>query len=74
MEAGEAFGWTTFDRYIIKLFEQGLITEETAIGYASRRSVVGRGIDLVKSARGETTSPIDKLEIDMTYQKKLNRY
>ncbi|MEZ4567075.1 MAG: hypothetical protein R2860_08955 [Desulfobacterales bacterium] len=55
---------------IVGLFEKGLITEETAIGYASRRSIVGRGIDLVKSARGEATSKIDKLEIDMTYGKK----
>ncbi len=69
MEASTAFGWTTFDNYITGLFEKGLITEETAIGYASRRSVVGRGIDLVKSARGESTSKIDKLEIDMGYGK-----
>ena len=70
MEASTAFGWTTFDHFILGLFEKGLITEETAIGYASRRSIVGRGIDLVKSARGEATSKIDKLEIDMTYGKK----
>jgi twitching motility protein PilT len=69
MEASTAFGWTTFDNYIAGLFEKGLISEETAIGYASRRSVVGRGIDLVKSARGESTSKIDKLEIDMGYGK-----
>lgn len=69
MEASTAFGWTTFDNYITSLFEKGLITEETAIGYASRRSIVGRGIDLVKSARGEATSKIDKLEIDMGYGK-----
>lgn len=69
MEASTAFGWTTFDYYITGLFEKGLISEETAIGYASRRSVVGRGIDLVKSARGESTSKIDKLEIDMGYGK-----
>ncbi len=69
MEASTAFGWTTFDNYITGLFEKGLITEDTATGYASRRSVVGRGIDLVKSARGESTSKIDKLEIDMGYGK-----
>jgi len=69
MEASTAFGWTTFDNYITGLFEKGLVSEETAIGYASRRSVVGRGIDLVKSARGESTSKIDKLEIDMGYGK-----
>jgi twitching motility protein PilT len=70
MEAGRAFGMTTFDAYIIGLYEKGLITEETAEGYASRRSIVGRGIDSIKSARGETTTDIDKLEIDMTYSKR----
>ena len=70
MEASVAFGWTTFDHFIVGLFEKGLISEETAIGYASRRSIVGRGIDLVKSSRGEATSKIDKLEIDMGYGKK----
>ncbi len=69
MEASTAFGWSTFDHFIVGLFEKGLISEETAIGYASRRSIVGRGIDLVKSARGESTSKIDTLEIDMGYGK-----
>ncbi|MGM0454117.1 MAG: type IV pilus twitching motility protein PilT, partial [Thermodesulfobacteriota bacterium] len=70
MEAGTAFGMTTFDNFIVHhLFEQGLITEETAMGFASRKSVVGRGIDGVKSQRGEATSDIDELEIDMSYGK-----
>jgi twitching motility protein PilT len=74
MEAARAFGWTTFDNFIVGLYEKGLITEETAIGYSSRRSIVGRGIDLIKSARGESTSAIDKLEIDAAYEKKLSKW
>lgn len=69
MEAGTALGMTTFDNFIIQLFEKGLVTEETAMGYASRRSIVGRGIDAIKSERGEATSDISELEIDMTYNK-----
>jgi len=69
MEAGTAFGMTTFDHYIVYLFEQGLITEETAMSYASRRSIVGRGIDAVKSKRGEATTDIEDLEIDLSYGK-----
>lgn len=68
MEDGEAFGMTTFDKSIIGLYEQGLITEQTAIAYASRRSVVARGIDRVKSERGETTTDIEDLEIDIDYR------
>jgi twitching motility protein PilT len=70
MEAGNAFGMTTFDNNIVNLFEKGLITENTALSYASRRSVVGRGIDQVKSARGEATTDIENLEIDMGYNRK----
>jgi twitching motility protein PilT len=68
MQAGRAFGMTTFDDYIIDLYEKGLITNETAISYSSRRGIVGRGIDSVKSARGEATTDIDGLEIDRHYR------
>ena len=42
-------------------------TEETAKAYASNRSNVGRGIDAIKSARGEKTTDLDKLEVDRSY-------
>jgi twitching motility protein PilT len=68
MQVGQAFGMTTFDGHIIDLYEHGLITEETALAFASRRGIVGRGIDSLKSARGEATSDIDKLELDRSYK------
>ena len=67
MQAGKAFGMTTFDSYIVGLYEKGLITEETAYAYASRRGIVGRGIDAVKSSKGEATTDIDELEMDTRY-------
>lgn len=67
MQAGKPFGMTTFDEYITELYNKGLISEETAISYASRKAVVGRGIDAIKSSRGEKTTDIDKLEIDRGY-------
>ena len=70
IEAGEAFGMTTFDQYIIELYEKGLITQETAMAYASRKGVVGRGIDTVKSARGEKTTDIEQLEVDSDYRRR----
>ncbi|MCD4786901.1 MAG: PilT/PilU family type 4a pilus ATPase [Desulfobacterales bacterium] len=69
VQAGKAFGMITFDDYIINLYEKGLITEETAMAYASRKGIVGRGIDSVKSARGETTTDIEELEVDIDYRK-----
>ena len=69
MEKGNAFGMITFDQHIIGLFEQGLITQDTALGYCSHKGVVGRGIDSIKSARGEATTDIGNLEIDQNYAK-----
>ena len=71
IQDGTAFGMTTFDDYIIGLYKQGLITEETAMAYASRKGIVGRGLDSVKSGRGEATTDIEDLEVDSDYDKKL---
>ncbi len=65
--AGKAFGMITFDDYIVELYQRGLISEETAKAYASNKGVVGRGIDSVKSAKGEATTSLGKLEVDTGY-------
>jgi len=71
MQQSNAFGMITFDQHLVGLFEQGLITQETAIAYASEKGIVGRGIDSIKSSRGESTTDIEKLEIDRTYVKSI---
>jgi twitching motility protein PilT len=69
---GKPFGMMTFDDCIIELFEQGLITEETAVTYATNRATVGRGVDLIKKSRGEQTSTIGTLEVDRSYGRPVN--
>jgi len=69
MEASSAFGMMTFDSHLVSLYEEGQITQETAMTFASQRGIVGRGIDAIKSSRGEKTTDIEKLEIDRTYNK-----
>ncbi len=71
IEAGEAFGMQTFDKAIIRNYEAGFITEDTALAYASRRAVVGRGIDMLKAAKGQKTSDIDGLKIDAEYARRV---
>ena len=66
---GKPFGMMTFDDCISDLFEKGLITENTAISYASNRATVSRAIDSIKKARGEKTSSIGTLEVDKLYGK-----
>ena len=72
-EQGKAFGMVTFDNCIVDLYEKGLITEETAKAYASNRSNVGRGIDAIKSTRGEKTTDLDRLEVDRSYGKNMGK-
>jgi len=67
IQAGGAFGMITFDDYIVELYRDNIVTQETAIAYASRKGVVGRGIDAVKSARGEATTDIEGLKVDHAY-------
>ena len=71
MQAGKPFGMTTFDDFLVALYEQGLITQENALAYSSRKGVTGRGIDTVKAARGETTTDIDSLQMDREYEKNI---
>lgn len=70
MQQARAFGWMTFDDCIVSLYEEGLISEHTALAYASRRAEVKRGVDRVKSARGEKTTDIEGLQIDEDYSRK----
>lgn len=65
--AGKAQGMVTFDEFIISLYEEGKIDGATAMAYASRKDIVGRGLDRIKSARGQATTDIDTLEIDRGY-------
>jgi len=73
IEAGRAFSMISFDEYIIGLYRDGLITEETALAYATTKGVVSRGIDTVKSTRGEKTTALDGLELDRGYGRNKRR-
>jgi twitching motility protein PilT len=66
-EMGEPFGMMTFDQSLVRSYDNGIITEETAVAYATRRAVAQRGVDTIKQKRGERTTPIDGLKLDWEY-------
>src|SRR5437762_461174 len=70
IEAAGSFGWKTFDMAFLELFEQGTVTEETALLYCTNKGVVSRGIDKIKKARGESTTTLSGLSLDMEYRRK----
>ena len=63
IEQSQPYGWQTFDQAILHVFGEGLITEETAMAYASRKGSMGRGVDTLKKKRGETTTEIEGLSL-----------
>ncbi len=63
IEASYPFGWRTFDHSCLEAYEKGLITEETALLYCTKRGHVSRGIDNIKKARGEATTNLGHLRM-----------
>jgi twitching motility protein PilT len=72
-ESGENYGMQTFDQAIVRAYEAGLITEDTAVVYATRKAVVQRGIDRTKQKRGEKTTDIEGLKLDVQYDRKMKK-
>jgi twitching motility protein PilT len=72
-EVGEPFGMMTFDQAIVRAYESGMITEDTAVTCATRKAVVQRGIDKVKQGRGEKTTDVEGLKLDWDYNKSVKK-
>ncbi len=65
IEASSQLGWMTFDQSILSAFENGVISEETAKTYATRKGRVTRGIDLIHKTRGAESEPESGLRLDI---------
>jgi len=63
IESSYTFGWRHFDAACLEAYENGMITEENALLYCTKRSVVSRGIDNMKKTRGEVTSDVGSLRM-----------
>jgi twitching motility protein PilT len=64
IEASQPFGWRTFDHSALEAYENGTISEETALLYCTKRGPVTRGIDNIKKGRGESTTDIAALRMN----------
>ena len=67
IEGSQPFGMMTFDQCISEHYKNDLISEETAMSYASRKAIVGRALDSIKAERGEKTTTIEDLALDDSY-------
>jgi twitching motility protein PilT len=57
IEAGNTSGWHSFEQSLIKVYEEDLITEETAILYCINKSHMHQLIDAVNKRRETTHAP-----------------
>jgi twitching motility protein PilT len=65
IEASSQLGWMTFDQSILTAYENGLISEETARIYATRKGRVTRGIDTIQKTRGVDSDLDSGLRLDI---------
>jgi len=63
IEASYTYGWRTFDNACLEAYEQGVVSEEMAMLYCTKRSVVARGIDNIKKQRGELNATAGSLRM-----------
>jgi twitching motility protein PilT len=73
IETSQPLGCQTFDQDTISKFQHGLISENSAMLYASKRAIVQRGLDQIKSHRGEKTTDIEGLSLDQDYEKQSSK-
>jgi twitching motility protein PilT len=67
IEASAPFGWRTFDQSCVDAYDRGLINEESALLYATRRGVVSRAIDTLKKKKGQSTTHLRKLTVKVDH-------
>lgn len=67
IESSEALGWQTFEGCMLRLYGQGIVTEDEVILNSTRKSVMRQKIDFVKNMKGEKTTEIENLQIDAEY-------
>jgi twitching motility protein PilT len=62
-EASQPFGWRTFDFSALEAYENGTVTEETALLYCTKRGPVTRGIDNIRKTRGDSDIGLSSLRM-----------
>lgn len=63
IEASATFGWRSFDQAVLEAYDNGIVTEETALLYCTKRGAVIRGIDNIKKKKGEVPATMANLHM-----------
>src|SRR5688572_22793701 len=63
IESGSTFGWHTFDQSLLKAYQTGLITEDTAMTYCAHKNKMGRDIDMTNKLKNADYSESSGLKM-----------
>lgn len=67
IESSEVLGWQSFESCLLKLYSQGLVSEDEILFNSTRKNVMRQKIDYVKNMKGEKTTDLEKVQIDNNY-------
>ena len=70
IEAGSTLGWHSFDQSLLKAYEAGLISEETALIFCAHKHKMRKDIDLLKKLKGGSFEVPSGLQMKMKSHKK----
>ena len=65
IEQCQTFGWCTFDQAIVAAFENGKVTDETALTYCTNKAKMGRYVDDVKKRMNVDSVDTSGLKLDL---------
>jgi len=65
IEDAATFGWCTFDQAIVRAFEQGKVTEETALLYSTNKGKMSRFLDDMKKQMNLEAVDTSGMKLDM---------
>lgn len=65
IEDSATFGWCTFDQAIVRAFEQGKVTEETALLYSTNKGKMSRFLDDMKKQMNLEAVDTSGMKLDM---------
>ncbi|MDK9707111.1 MAG: PilT/PilU family type 4a pilus ATPase [Desulforhopalus sp.] len=71
---GSALDMRTFDQHILELYSRGIITEKSAMTYCTQRAEMNRGLDRLKSERGEATTSLTDLSMEEEEEENAGRF
>jgi twitching motility protein PilT len=65
IEQSQTFGWCTFDQAIVAAFENGKITDETALLYSTNKARMSRYVDDVKKRMNVDSVDTSGMKLDL---------